>query len=70
MKLLMILLCKGSYAPVSPPFKGQAGSAPVMHPRSGVPGFRAKNALDVWKHTYAWEHIFCIIKQVKSKIEW
>jgi len=53
MKLLMILLCKGSYAPVAPPFEGQAGSAPIMHPRSGVPGFRAKNALDVWKHTYA-----------------
>jgi len=28
----MILLRKGICAPVAPPFKGQRGSAPVMHP--------------------------------------
>jgi len=28
----MILLCKGTCAPVAPLFKGQGGSAPVMHP--------------------------------------
>jgi len=37
MKLLTMLLCKGTCAPVAPTFKGQGGSAPVMHPRSGVP---------------------------------
>jgi len=41
MKLLMILLCKGTYALVAPPFKGQGGNAPVLHPRSGVPGCNA-----------------------------
>jgi len=35
--VLMILVCKGTCAPVAPPFNGQGGSAPVMHPRSGVP---------------------------------
>jgi len=30
----MKLLCKGIYAPIS---KGKVGSAPVMHPRFGVP---------------------------------
>jgi len=33
----MILVCKGTCAPVAPSFKGQGGSAPVMHLRSGVP---------------------------------
>jgi len=33
----MILLCKGTYAPVAHPFKGLGGNAPVMHPCSGVP---------------------------------
>jgi len=33
----MILLCKGTYAPVAPPFTGQGDNAPVMHLRSGVP---------------------------------
>jgi len=28
MKLLMMLLCKDTYAPVAPPFKGQGGNAP------------------------------------------
>jgi len=37
MKLLMILLCKGTCAPVSSPFKGQGGGTIVMHSRSGVP---------------------------------
>ena len=32
----MMLLCKGTCAPVAPLFKGHGGSAPVMHPRSGV----------------------------------
>ena len=36
----MILVCKGTCAPVAPPFIGQGDSAPVMHPRSGVPGYR------------------------------
>jgi len=36
MKLLMILLCKGTCAPVATPFKGQGGSVPVMQPRYGV----------------------------------
>jgi len=39
MKLVMTLLCKGTCATVSPPFKGQEGSAPVIHPRSGVPAW-------------------------------
>jgi len=34
----MVLVCKGTCAPVAPPFKGQGGSALVMQPRSGVPG--------------------------------
>jgi len=34
----MILICKGTCAPVASPFKGQGGSAPVIHPRSGVRG--------------------------------
>jgi len=38
LKLPMMLLCKGTCAPVAPPFKGQEGIVPVMHPRSGVPG--------------------------------
>ena len=33
----MILVCKGTCVPVASPFEGQGGSAPVMHPRSGVP---------------------------------
>jgi len=33
-----MLLFKGTCAPVALPFKGQEDSAPVMHPRSGVPG--------------------------------
>jgi len=33
MKLLMILLCKGTYALVAPPLKGQGGNAPVLHPK-------------------------------------
>jgi len=34
----MILLCKGTCAPVAPfPFKGQGGSAAVTHPRFGFP---------------------------------
>jgi len=37
MKLLMILVCKGTCGPVAPPLKGQGDSVPVMHPRSGVP---------------------------------
>jgi len=37
MKLLVILVCKGTCATVATPFKGQGGSAPVMHLRSGVP---------------------------------
>jgi len=36
MKLLMILLCKATYAPVAPPFREQGDNAPVMQPRSGV----------------------------------
>ena len=32
MKLPMILICKGTCAPVASPFRGQGGSAPVMHP--------------------------------------
>ena len=39
----MILVCKGTCVPVAPLFKGQGGSAPVMHPRSGVPGNDAMN---------------------------
>ena len=35
--VLTILLCKGTCALVAPPFKRQGGSAPVMHPCSGVP---------------------------------
>jgi len=35
----MILACKGTCARVVPPFKGQGGSAPVMHSRSAVPGY-------------------------------
>ena len=38
----MILVCKGICAPVAPSFKGQGGSAPVLHPRSGVPGYPSK----------------------------
>jgi len=34
---LLIVLCEGTYASVAPPFKGQGGNAPVMHPRSDVP---------------------------------
>jgi len=34
----MILLCEGHLCPVAPSFKGQGGSAPVMHPHSGFPG--------------------------------
>jgi len=34
---LLILLRKGTYASVAPPFKGQGGNAPVMHPRFDVP---------------------------------
>jgi len=38
MKLHMILLCKRTCAPIATPsFTGQEGSAPVMHPHSGVP---------------------------------
>jgi len=37
MILLMILVCKGTCAPVAPPFIGQGGNATVMHPRSSVP---------------------------------
>jgi len=37
LELPMMLLCKGTCAPMAPPFKGQGDSAPVMHPRSGVP---------------------------------
>ena len=33
----MILVCKGTCVPVASPFEGQGGSAPIMHPRSGVP---------------------------------
>jgi len=33
----MTLACKGTCAPVVPPFKGKGGSAPVMHSRCGVP---------------------------------
>jgi len=33
----MILVCKGTYAPVAPLSKVRGGSAPLMHPRSGVP---------------------------------
>jgi len=40
MKLLMILICKGICAPIAPLSKVRGGSAPVMHPRSGVPGYR------------------------------
>ena len=37
LKLPTMLLCKGTCAPVTPPlFKGQGGSAPVKHRRSGV----------------------------------
>jgi len=39
MKLLIILLCKGTNAPVVPHFKGQFCNAHVMHPRSSVSGF-------------------------------
>jgi len=36
-----MLLCKGTCALAAPPpFKGQEGSAVVMHPRSVVPGCR------------------------------
>jgi len=37
MKLLIILLCKGTSAPVAPPLKGLGGRCLVMHPRFGVP---------------------------------
>jgi len=37
MKLLMILLHKGTCAPVAPPFKKQGGGAHLMQPRSSVP---------------------------------
>jgi len=40
----MVLLCKGTYAQAATSFKGRGGSAPVMHPRSGVPGV---NLLDL-----------------------
>jgi len=33
----MIRVCKGTCAAVVPSFKGQGGSAFVMHPSSGVP---------------------------------
>jgi len=38
MKLLMILVCKGTCAPVAPPFQRAGGSVLVTHPRSGVRG--------------------------------
>jgi len=37
MKVLMMLLCKGTCASVDTPFKRQGGSAHVMHSRSGDP---------------------------------
>jgi len=43
----MILVRKGNCAPVAHPFKGQGGSAPVMHLRSSVPAsiVLAKNVM-------------------------
>jgi len=35
----MILVCKGTCAPVAPLLKGRGGSALVMHHRSGVPEY-------------------------------
>jgi len=37
MELLMILLCKGTCAPVATPFKRHGRSALVMHPHTGDP---------------------------------
>jgi len=46
----MILVCKGTCDPVAPLFKGQGGSGPGMHPRSGAPGLNCKHILcDVLK---------------------
>jgi len=45
MKLLTILVFKGTCAPVAPPFKGQGGSASVLHPRSSVPANSAARRL-------------------------
>ena len=37
MKFLMILLSKGTCAPVATPFKKQGASALLMHPHTGNP---------------------------------
>ena len=39
MKLHMKPVMQGHLCPCCPPFNGQGGGAPVMHPRSGVPGY-------------------------------
>jgi len=39
MKLLILLVCKGTSAPVAP-FQRSGGQCPIMHSRSGVPGSR------------------------------
>jgi len=38
MKFRTILVCMGTYVLVTPFSKGRGGGAPVMHPRSVVPG--------------------------------
>jgi len=61
LELPMMLLCKGICAHAAAPFKGQGGSAPVMHSRSGVPEQVYKNTYTVllniwWEINYIINH--------------
>jgi len=50
----MILECKGTCVPVSSPFKSQGGRAPVMQPRSGVPGFKTSHGAETALTCSSW----------------
>jgi len=51
----------GHLCPRCPPFKELGGSAPVMHPRSGVPG----HVLEIYNF-----HNLPILQKGRSTVEW